>query len=658
MSKKGQQPRDKLGKFKANPPPSSLATPVPRKSSRPVQPSLSLADEPSSPDFSGFSDIPGSFPSSAAASPVRPNSPPLAPLSRQPSLSRTTFPRLPTSPQLTPTRQLITTRPITRIASTQTPPQPIIQRAPTRETSTQTTSRPISTQSTTCQTNAATTELTSTQTDPSLSAPTQSAPSLLAVPAPASTLPRQPPVFGFPAFNFGPPVPVLAPRQRARALSDSQPRSLAPAPSIPAPLPPTFPPIPAMTARIVTGPAAMPRATKTPSFDGMTGEPIVDFLIDYGELADGHNLTDQQKVETILRYIPPPQRDLWKTLKGYATGDWTTFRRELEKLYPDVDAAMRYSRQALLDLVNLSARTRMRDEKDVFDYYRRFLAISNPLSDSNQISSDECNSEFFRGFHPYDRASIANRLYPLHPNRPRNKPYDYKDVFSVAQGYFADLQFYRPDEAPNYPPPSDPSRWPRHPYGEDQTSRWYDREPTFHQRDMDFPCDLNNRNPTRHPITQQDCDTQPNLPDPPKAEYETRKVRFADQQPQKVSAQENDDLEDMVLKMHGLSVRDPAYAVLYAQVSHRFPNAAKPLPLPDFGQATTTVAYQTPAPQPTSNLYNPHPQQNQHGLSNEAASFFGKTARADGCAFCTLQGHLIKRCPAAEEYVRTGRATI
>jgi hypothetical protein len=124
-----------------------------------------------------------------------------------------------------------------------------------------------------------------------------------------------------------------------------------------------------MTTRLVTGPAAMPHATKTPSFDGMTGEPIADFLIDYSELADGHNLTDQQKVETILQYIPHAQRDLWKSLKGYATGNWTTFQGELEKLYPDVDAATCYSRQALLNLVNLSARTRMHDEKDVFNYY-------------------------------------------------------------------------------------------------------------------------------------------------------------------------------------------------------------------------------------------------------------------------------------------------
>src|ERR1700677_2418587 len=161
MSKKAQQPRDKFGKFaKATPPPSSLAAPVPRKSSRPVQPSLSLVDEPSSPDFSGISDLPGSFPSSAAASPIRQNSPPLAPLLRQPALSQTTFPRLPASPQLTPTRQLIVTQPITHTASTQTTAQRVL----TKENAIQTISQLAPSQSTASQTNPASTESASTQT--------------------------------------------------------------------------------------------------------------------------------------------------------------------------------------------------------------------------------------------------------------------------------------------------------------------------------------------------------------------------------------------------------------------------------------------------------------------------------------------------------------
>jgi hypothetical protein len=391
---------------------------------------------------------------------------------------------------------------------------------------------------------------------------------------------------------------------------------------------------------------------------------------------DGHNLTDQQKVEFVLKYIPPSHKDLWKSLKGYATGDWTTFRGELEKLYPNMDTAARYSRQALYNLVNMSARTRMRDEKDVFNYYQRFLAISNPLHSNGQISSDERNSEFFQGFNSYDQTSIANRLYPLHPNRPHNKPYDYKDVFSVAQGYFADLQFYRPDNAP----PVAPSRWPQHPPEEDRPTRWYEPEPTYHQHDNDFPRDHTQRDqrdrdfprdtrcdhkPLRDSTSQRQWDYLRNPPrnlrdqfythpKAPKYEYETKSVRFANQIPTKANAHDDNNLEDMVLKIHNLSVHEPAYAALYAQICHHFPNAAKPLPLPDFGQ-TTAVAYQSPANQASASPHQPH---THHSLTNKAASFFGKTPRTDGCAFCALQGHLIKRCPAAEEYVRSGRVTV
>jgi hypothetical protein len=69
---------------------------------------------------------------------------------------------------------------------------------------------------------------------------TQTMPSLFTLPTLVSTLPRQPPRFSFPAFNFGPTAPAAAPCQRAHTLLDSQPRSLAPAP-------PAFPPTPTMT---------------------------------------------------------------------------------------------------------------------------------------------------------------------------------------------------------------------------------------------------------------------------------------------------------------------------------------------------------------------------------------------------------------------------
>ncbi len=176
----------------------------------------------------------------------------------------------------------------------------------------------------------------------------------------------------------------------------------------------------------------MPRVTKMPYFSGLPNESITEFLQDYTELADGHRLTAGQKVETILHYIPYWVKDLWKTLLGYNTGNWRMFRRELKRLYSDMDTESCYTKQVLTELVDQSARNRICDEKDVIEYYQQFLAISNPLHTTNTISEDKHNTKFFKGFHPEDWMAMTNHLYPLHLGRPRNKPYKIKDVLTIA----------------------------------------------------------------------------------------------------------------------------------------------------------------------------------------------------------------------------------
>jgi hypothetical protein len=47
------------------------------------------------------------------------------------------------------------------------------------------------------------------------------------------------------------------------------------------------------------------------------------------------------------------------------------------------------------DLVDMSARSRMRDEDDVMQYYRRFLTIGNPLHLAKHISDEDYSAEFF-----------------------------------------------------------------------------------------------------------------------------------------------------------------------------------------------------------------------------------------------------------------------
>ncbi len=104
-----------------------------------------------------------------------------------------------------------------------------------------------------------------------------------------------------------------------------------------------------MATYSVIGLAAMPCPTKTLFFARLSDKPIADFLTDYGELADGHKLTSKQKVETILQYIPYSLRDLWQSLPSFASGNWMVFSVELEKLYPDLDVEMCYSRQGLME---------------------------------------------------------------------------------------------------------------------------------------------------------------------------------------------------------------------------------------------------------------------------------------------------------------------
>ena len=65
---------------------------------------------------------------------------------------------------------------------------------------------------------------------------------------------------------------------------------------------------------------------KAPYFSARPGDILDDFLREYEELATTCTLTDQQKVETILRYIPPELRDLWKILEGYSMHDWAAFK--------------------------------------------------------------------------------------------------------------------------------------------------------------------------------------------------------------------------------------------------------------------------------------------------------------------------------------------
>jgi hypothetical protein len=79
-------------------------------------------------------------------------------------------------------------------------------------------------------------------------------------------------------------------------------------------------------------------------------DPIEDFLSEYEELANDCGLTDHQKVETIICYIPFSLRDFWKSLDGYfeLAHDWANLGRELEAIYVGPSALSRHAEHRLL----------------------------------------------------------------------------------------------------------------------------------------------------------------------------------------------------------------------------------------------------------------------------------------------------------------------
>ncbi|KAF8471565.1 hypothetical protein DFH94DRAFT_617543, partial [Russula ochroleuca] len=72
---------------------------------------------------------------------------------------------------------------------------------------------------------------------------------------------------------------------------------------------------------------------RAPYFSGRVCDPIEDFLDEYEELASSCGLSERQKVESVICYIPHALKGFWKSLDGYLSRDWMDLRRAVEDIY-------------------------------------------------------------------------------------------------------------------------------------------------------------------------------------------------------------------------------------------------------------------------------------------------------------------------------------
>jgi hypothetical protein len=177
------------------------------------------------------------------------------------------------------------------------------------------------------------------------------------------------------------------------------------------------------------------RSSRAPHFSGNEDKLLSEFLREYENLANSCRLTSEEKVDTIMRYVPRSMKHLWETRHGYQVGDWDDFKAELEDLHPDVTAPSRHTKQGLETLRRLSAKFRIHSESEVLKYYRNFVTVADPLLMNQDITMSEYNATFFRGFHPSIQTIIVQRFKQVYPHHLVHEPFPVPDVLDAARHF-------------------------------------------------------------------------------------------------------------------------------------------------------------------------------------------------------------------------------
>ncbi|KAJ4484317.1 hypothetical protein C8J55DRAFT_411932, partial [Lentinula edodes] len=122
-----------------------------------------------------------------------------------------------------------------------------------------------------------------------------------------------------------------------------------------------------------------PGSTRAPDkFKGNSSQ-LRDFLEEFEGHAVTQELTDDEKVRSILKYVDGMTKSYWKTLDGYEERDWAKMKTELFDAYPGAKKGHRYTVKGLLKLAESYAQKRIEEEADLIEYYRQFRIMSRLL---------------------------------------------------------------------------------------------------------------------------------------------------------------------------------------------------------------------------------------------------------------------------------------
>ncbi|KIJ38131.1 hypothetical protein M422DRAFT_259281, partial [Sphaerobolus stellatus SS14] len=168
-------------------------------------------------------------------------------------------------------------------------------------------------------------------------------------------------------------------------------------------------------------------------------------------------LPDKEKVSFIFRYLSCGQKDVFKTFEGYEELDWTKFKVAIEEAFEGAFKEKKYTRQSLIQFTRNTATLPIQIDDELRAYQRGFQAITHYLIKEQIITEDEHDRYYWFGFHQDARKILERRLTTTIPDHPRSKAYRSADVFRAGK-YLFDVDAFDRNPPEGFAPPDSESK--------------------------------------------------------------------------------------------------------------------------------------------------------------------------------------------------------
>ncbi len=177
------------------------------------------------------------------------------------------------------------------------------------------------------------------------------------------------------------------------------------------------------------------REESAPVLDLSDPREIWRYFDDLDFLFAKHRISDpQEKKHAAVNYPSVAVERLWKTACtfGDPVRSYKDFKAEIIALYPEAIAAQEHTLVDFDRLVTDHARTPIRSEMELGEYYRDFLVVLRFLIAKDCISVQMQVHTFLASFEPHLATAVHSQLECKFPDHLPDNPYETDDIYDAV----------------------------------------------------------------------------------------------------------------------------------------------------------------------------------------------------------------------------------